>query len=224
MSETELVRIARTLEGQERKSFLDKHCGGDASLRARVLRTLADIDATIDHAIGDSDTHPKTIGTEHAPESEFEFEIDHESFATTARNRVKQPTRIVPDHPASGVFASGDVIDKYTLVRVIGEGGMGEVWLADQEQPVTRQVAVKLIKSGSLDRNVIARFEAEQQALAMMNHVNIARVIDGGIANSGSPYFVILRPRKTRPRSPVTIVCLGLRSGSACPSKRDYAS
>ncbi|MCI0681651.1 MAG: serine/threonine protein kinase, partial [Gemmataceae bacterium] len=74
----------------------------------------------------------------------------------------------------------GTVIGPYKLLQQIGEGGMGIVWMAEQSEPVKRKVALKLIKPGMDSRQVIARFEAERQALAMMDHVNIARVFDGG--------------------------------------------
>jgi eukaryotic-like serine/threonine-protein kinase len=77
------------------------------------------------------------------------------------------------------------------LLQQIGEGGMGVVWMAEQTQPVQRKVALKLIKSGMDSRQVITRFEAERQALAMMDHVNIARVFDGGATEAGRPYFVM---------------------------------
>jgi len=85
----------------------------------------------------------------------------------------------------------GTVIGPYKLLQQIGEGGMGVVWMAEQTQPVHRKVALKVIKPGMDSRQVIARFEAERQALAMMDHVNIARVFDGGATESGRLYFVM---------------------------------
>jgi eukaryotic-like serine/threonine-protein kinase len=85
----------------------------------------------------------------------------------------------------------GTVIGPYKLLQQIGEGGMGVVWMAEQAPPVQRKVALKVIKPGMDSRQVIARFEAERQALAVMDHVNIARVFDGGAAESGRPYFVM---------------------------------
>jgi serine/threonine protein kinase/tetratricopeptide (TPR) repeat protein len=82
-------------------------------------------------------------------------------------------------------------IGSYLLVEQIGEGGMGTVFLAEQEQPVRRQVALKVIKPGMDSRQVIARFQAERQALALMNHPNIAAVFDAGTTPSGHPYFVM---------------------------------
>lgn len=85
----------------------------------------------------------------------------------------------------------GDPIGRYTLIQELGAGGMGTVWLAEQHEPVRRQVALKVIKLGMDTAEVIARFEAERQALAMMNHDGIARVLDAGATERGSPYFVM---------------------------------
>ena len=85
----------------------------------------------------------------------------------------------------------GSRIGPYKLLQQIGEGGMGVVYMAEQEQPVRRRVALKIIKPGMDSGQVIARFEAERQALAMMDHQNIARVLDAGTTPSGRPYFVM---------------------------------
>ena len=87
--------------------------------------------------------------------------------------------------------ASGIIIGPYHLLQLIGEGGMGEVWLAEQRQPVRRRVAVKLIKIGMDTREVVARFESERQALALMDHPAIAKVFDAGSTPEGRPYFVM---------------------------------
>lgn len=86
---------------------------------------------------------------------------------------------------------AGDMIGRYKLIRQLGEGGFGTVYLADQSAPVRRQVALKVIKPGMDSREVIARFEAERQALALMNHPHIAKVHDAGTTESGRPYFVM---------------------------------
>ncbi|MCI0745158.1 MAG: protein kinase [Verrucomicrobia subdivision 3 bacterium] len=87
--------------------------------------------------------------------------------------------------------ASTERIGHYKLLQRIGEGGFGVVYLAEQEQPVKRRVALKVIKLGMDTRQVIARFEAERQALALMDHPNIAKVLDGGATDAGRPYFVM---------------------------------
>jgi serine/threonine protein kinase/tetratricopeptide (TPR) repeat protein len=87
--------------------------------------------------------------------------------------------------------APGTCIGPYKLLEQIGEGGMGTVWMAEQQQPVRRLVALKVIKAGMDSRQVVTRFEAERQALALMDHPNIARVFDGGTTEAGRPYFVM---------------------------------
>ena len=86
---------------------------------------------------------------------------------------------------------AGMRIGRYKLLEKIGEGGCGVVWMAEQEEPVHRRVALKIIKLGMDTKEVVARFEAERQALALMDHPNIAKVFDGGATNSGRPYFVM---------------------------------
>jgi serine/threonine protein kinase/Flp pilus assembly protein TadD len=100
------------------------------------------------------------------------------------------------DFPATidqtvSVEKAGEQIGPYKLLQQIGEGGMGKVWMAEQHQPVRRRVALKLVKSGMDTRHVLARFEAERQALSMMDHPNIAKVLDAGTTESGRPYFVM---------------------------------
>ncbi|HEY3393501.1 MAG TPA: serine/threonine-protein kinase, partial [Lacipirellulaceae bacterium] len=85
----------------------------------------------------------------------------------------------------------GQQIGPYKLLQQIGEGGMGVVFMAEQTEPIHRTVALKIIKPGMDTRQVIARFEAERQAVAMMDHPNIAKVLDAGTTDSGRPYFVM---------------------------------
>ena len=87
--------------------------------------------------------------------------------------------------------APAHCIGPYKLLEKIGEGGMGVVYMAEQEQPVRRRVALKIIKPGMDSEQVVARFEAERQALALMDHPNIARVFDAGTTDTGRPYFVM---------------------------------
>jgi WD40 repeat protein/serine/threonine protein kinase len=113
-----------------------------------------------------------------------------------------------PANPGGGTDESlterpGTVIGPYKLLELIGEGGMGAVWMAEQREPVQRKVALKIIKAGMDSREVIARFEAERQALALMDHPSIARVFDGGTTDSGRPYFVMELVKGT----PITQYC-----------------
>ena len=90
-----------------------------------------------------------------------------------------------------GMERPGSQIGRYKLLRILGEGGMGMVYLAEQKHPIRRQVALKVIKPGMDSKRVIARFEAERQALALLDHPNIAHVHDAGTTESGRPYFVM---------------------------------
>src|SRR5262245_14495677 len=115
------------------------------------------------------------------------------------------------DAPALGPVAAlersfespGTVIGPYKLLEQIGEGGFGVVFMAEQAQPVRRKVALKVLKPGMDTRQVVARFEAERQALAIMDHPNIAKVFDGGATASGRPYFVMELVKGT----PITEYC-----------------
>jgi serine/threonine protein kinase/formylglycine-generating enzyme required for sulfatase activity len=114
--------------------------------------------------------------------------------APQGRSRVSRD----PDAPdgfstleSASTARAGDTVGPYKLVAKIGEGGFGEVWTADRREPFTQRVALKLIKPGMDSRSVIARFEQERQALAVMNHPHIAKVLDGGLTKEGRPYFAM---------------------------------
>ena len=98
-----------------------------------------------------------------------------------------EATLLTASHASPGTMIGG----RYKLIEAIGEGGMGSVWLAEQREPVRRKVAIKLIKAGMDSQQVLARFEAERQALAVMDHPNIAKVFDGGMTEQGRPFFVM---------------------------------
>ena len=94
--------------------------------------------------------------------------------------------------PGETTILSGRAsIGPYVLTQLLGEGGMGQVWLAEQIAPVKRHVALKLIKGGMYDNRVMQRFEAERQSLAVMNHPTIAKIFDAGSTADGQPYFVM---------------------------------
>ena len=113
---------------------------------------------------------------------EQDFERDH----TVPNPGSQKPTEALEPGKDGGA-----VIGRYRLLQKVGEGGMGEVWLAEQKEPVHRRVAVKLIKAGMNTREVMARFESERQALALMEHPAIASVFDAGSTPEGTPYFVM---------------------------------
>lgn len=90
----------------------------------------------------------------------------------------------------AGPIEQQPMLGPYRLLELIGQGGMGEVWLAEQKHPMWRRVAIKLIKAGMDTREVVARFESERQALALMDHPGIAKVFEAGSTPHGRPYFV----------------------------------
>ena len=105
--------------------------------------------------------------------------------------------------PTTEEEEGAQTIGPYRLVKMLGEGGMGQVWLAEQTFPVRRKVALKLIKGGKYDKSVIQRFEAERQSLAIMDHPAIAKVFDAGTTSEGQPFFVM----EYVPGSPITKYC-----------------
>jgi WD40 repeat protein/serine/threonine protein kinase len=157
-----------------RSAFLDRACGDDRELRLQVLSLLA--------------AHEQAgefLERLPAPEEKPAPKPD----AAGAKPPAPGPggTALLP----AGTEQTGDRLGHYKLLQKIGEGGCGTVYMAEQEEPVRRRVALKIIKLGMDTRNVIARFEAERQALAMMDHPNIARVLDAGATETGRPFFVM---------------------------------
>jgi hypothetical protein len=145
----------------KRATYLELACDGDPALRARLEKMLA--------ADGDSF---------------FEKPIPAPALADAA-------TLAASAVPASEPVVLSEQIGRYKLLQRIGEGGCGVVYMAEQSEPVRRRVALKVIKLGMDTKSVIARFEAERQALALMDHPNIAKVLDAGETGTGSPYFVM---------------------------------
>ncbi len=134
---------------------------------------------------------------------------------------LESPAVVVNSNPTidQPLELPGTQIGPYKLLEQIGEGGMGTVFMAEQTYPVHRKVALKVIKAGMDSRQVIARFEAERQALALMDHPNIAKVLDAGTTESGRPYFVMELVKGV----PITKYCdekhLPLRDGWSCSCK-----
>src|SRR6516162_5120533 len=184
----------------ERAAYLERECGGDAALRNRVEALLAAHDGGRRSVEGDATgtTEPTSPETQEATAtvdaatrlpSELataEDRSDGADFTIASAPRVDRPGR-------SGVAQV--IAGRYTLREVVGEGGMGTVYRADQAAPVKRQVALKLIKIGMDSRAVLARFDAERQALALMDHPNIARVYDGGYTGVRSQESGVSKPR-----------------------------
>lgn len=131
---------------------------------------------------------------QHAPDERVKEEVLGLLHALgKAGNYLNSPTNTLPPQssPPPPSDVEGARIGQYKLLQLIGEGGFGQVFMAEQEQPVRRRVALKIIKLGMDTRQVIARFEAERQALALMQHPNIAQVFDAGSTSTGRPYFVM---------------------------------
>ena len=183
MTEETLFNEALSKPPAEHAAFLDAACAGLPQLRAAVEALLAahersgnvldqrsvEPGQTVDSELGS--VEPLVTG-EHSP------------------GRAVSPQAVTTDYrPASGPGAV--IAGRYTLQEKIGEGGMGEVWIAKQTEPVKRKVALKLIKAGMDTKAVLQRFEQERQALAIMEHPNIARVIDGGMTADRRPFFVM---------------------------------
>lgn len=131
----------------------------------------------IDHACGTNSELKRRVG------GLLDLHSTHESFleGPIVAATVAVPVKEKP----------GDVVGPYKLLQQIGEGGFGIVFMAEQSSPIRRKVAFKVIKPGMDTSEVVARFEAERQALALMDHPNIAKVLDGGETQSGRPYFVM---------------------------------
>src|SRR6266487_1945630 len=113
----------------------------------------------------------------------------HDSAGAFMDSLAVDPRRETP--VAKPSEQPGDRIGRYKLLQQIGEGGCGVVYMAEQEESVRRRVALKVIKLGMDTKSVIARFEAERQALALMDHPNIAKVLDAGATDTGRPFFVM---------------------------------
>jgi serine/threonine protein kinase len=150
----------------DRDAFLDQACAGDSELRRQLCKLLA--------------AHAK---------SERLFSPGVSSYAASAAGILAASDREL-DLPAAGEKI-GTRIGRYQLLQLLGEGGCGVVYLAEQTEPVRRRVALKVIKSGMDTKSVIARFEEERQALALMDHPNIAKVLEAGATETGRPYFVM---------------------------------
>src|SRR5437764_93819 len=157
--EVAVFSAALELEASQRAAYLQQACAGDPALRQQVEALLG--------------VHEKAITFLEAPAHGLQAsELEAEVAGATVR---------LPISPAE---KAGDRIGQYKLLQQIGEGGCGVVYMAEQEEPVRRQVALKVIKLGMDTRSVIARFEAERQAVALMDHPNIAKVFDAGATDA----------------------------------------
>jgi eukaryotic-like serine/threonine-protein kinase len=170
----DLLHEVMQLAPEERSQFLDQNCGSDDALRADVESLLV-ANAAVRSSFLRSPLSAGGPGVE-------------------SKEQIDSPVAL----EAGQVFAQ-----RFLLVRKLGEGGMGQVWLADQTSPVRRQVALKLIKAGMYDETVVQRFLAERQSLAIMEHPAIAKVFDAGTTAQGQPFFVM----EFVPGLPITQYC-----------------
>jgi serine/threonine protein kinase len=183
MNELDLFAAAISLvDPGERAALLDRECAGRPELRQRLDQLLA--------------AHFQSNPLLDAPAAERTADYTPSSEPATSAG---------PAAEAVGTLIAG----RYKLLEEIGEGGMGTVWVAEQTQPVRRKVALKLIKAGMDSRQVLARFEAERQALAVMDHPNIAKVLDGGLTEAGRPFFAMEYVKGV----PITEYCDAARLG-----------
>jgi serine/threonine protein kinase len=170
VNEENLFHEALARPPAERAAFLDGACAGNARLRAAVDARLIAQEAPVGVSGAPAGSTREATG-DHVPGPEV------------------SPERTTNYEP---LIETGAVVGgRYTLVERIGEGGMGEVWVAKQTEPVKRKVALKLVKAGMDSRAVLQRFEQERQALALMDHPNIAKVLDGGLTAERRPFFVM---------------------------------
>ena len=159
------------LPPDERSARLAQSCAGDDELRAVVDYLLEETGAVLGRDAPDVDSD-----STRAPADE----VQPADAETDALSVVRSPDLSLPRQ-----------VGRYKLLQVIGEGGFGSVFMAEQQSPIRREVAVKVVKAGMDTRRVIARFEAERQALAMMDHPGIAKVLDAGQTAEGRPYFAM---------------------------------
>jgi serine/threonine protein kinase/Flp pilus assembly protein TadD len=160
---------ALELPEEDRPAYLTRACGGDPELLARVVQMLSVAD-----------------------EAEAFFTHTHSEATLQDREPGRGSAPSVKPDPYDGPDeVVGQMIGRYKIMERLGEGGCGVVYVAEQTEPVRRRVALKIIKLGMDTKAVVARFEAERQALAMMDHPNIAKVLDGGSTDHGRPFFVM---------------------------------
>ena len=150
-------------DAAERDAMLDRECGDSPTLRAQIADLLAV-----------------------RPQAEEFFSDCREDGSTSAVTSDLLENSSETNDKNIGLW-----VGPYKVLEKIGEGGCGGVYMAEQEKPVRRRVALKIIKLGMDTKNVIARFESKRQALAMMDHPNIARVLDAGTTETGRPFFVM---------------------------------
>ena len=127
-----------------------------------------------------------------AHDAKLRVQVDELLKAHDETHQLRSPADALELSGEISGVALGTEIGRYKLLEKIGEGGFGVVYMAEQQQPIQRRVALKVIKAGMDTKQVVGRFEAERQALALMDHPHIAKVIDAGATETGRPYFVMV--------------------------------
>jgi serine/threonine protein kinase len=179
-----LYAKAKSIQDQDqRQAFLLEQCAGDVELLAELDRLLAARDAGEQGVLQRARNHMSGIDRQLPP-----FEQLRSVFEAEVKGRDASGQSRVGSSLDGKAFPR---IDRFEIVHVLGQGGMGTVYLAQQQQPVTRPVAIKVIKPGMDSEQVIRRFEAEKQILASFNHPNIAKLYDAGITHGGYPFFAM---------------------------------
>lgn len=171
----------------QREVEVEAACGADAELKRRVealLRAHDDPGSFLD-------APPSRPPLPPAPERTIDSNPSLSPTQDSARDDEQELDMTRTTDARRAIDAGTMIGGRFQLLQKIGEGGMGEVWVARQSEPVRRKVALKLIKTGMDSVAVLSRFEQERQALAIMDHPNIARVLDGGMTQTGQPYFVM---------------------------------
>jgi serine/threonine protein kinase len=191
-----IVAVVRDLPADEHEAYIAAACEGDKSLIDQVRELLAktqDVPTDLLDATVAADGSRKTSGKKPCPNisGDTDSDLDIGDDDPLALLRAFKQSKSNASLPVSQTEKEGDQVGPYKLLQQIGEGGFGTVWMAEQSEPISRKVALKVIKAGMDTKEVLARFEAERQALAMMDHPNIAKVLDAGATRTGRPFFAM---------------------------------
>ena len=172
------------------QSYLDRI---GAQYRDRLLLSLIEVDIALRRKDNSSLSaeHYTDLGEAAVSHAEKILSDDLDVTVPPGDSNAFNSSEETATAPTANSVSNSEQIGPYKLLQQIGEGGMGAVWMAQQEHPIRRRVALKLIRADMGSKEIIARFEAERQALAMMDHQNIARVLDAGATDDGNPYFVM---------------------------------
>ena len=189
----QMLHAAIDLTGAARDKRLADMCAGDTTVLNEARSLLERVDDVESHGFLES-----SVWLPDLEDAQRDLTGDESKHSKPSRNSAVSATSGIPipagntkKSPSWGDCRRGDVIDSYIIRAAIGEGGFAHVYLAEQTQPVRRRVALKILKLGMDTKQLIARFEAERQALALMDHPHVAHVFDAGATKTGRPYFAM---------------------------------